>query len=90
MARSTLKVAPKSGAGPASAKSRGMKKKNLSLTDVSLNTIEDLKSSTDAATAAEIVRRALAFYSMAVQRQKAGDRIVFRGPDGTDTAVVIL
>jgi hypothetical protein len=90
MTRSTLKVAPKSGAGPASAKTQGTKKKNLSLTDASLNAIEILKASTDAATAAEIVRRALAFYEMAVQRQKAGDRILFRGPDGTDTAVVIL
>lgn len=84
------KTVGKSSASAAPTRSSAVRKKNLSLTETSLNTIEELKVETDAATAAEIVRRAIAFYAMAVKKQKEGGRILYRDRDGTDNAFVFL
>jgi hypothetical protein len=70
------------GAAAVASKAGGVRKKNLSLNEASLNTIERLKVETDAATAAEIVRRALRFYELAVEKQKEGGRIFYENGDG--------
>jgi len=79
-----------SSSPPAQPRGTGVKKKNLSLTDASLNTIEELKAETDAATTAEVVRRALAFYAMAVKKQKEGGSFLYRDRSGTDNAFIFL
>ena len=90
MARSTHKPLENGDVALAPSRPSGVKKKNLSLTDASLNTIEELKAATDAATAAEIVRRALAFYAMAIRKQQEGGRILYRDRDGTTNGFVFL
>lgn len=84
MVRSTKN--PSDGATPPSRISR-VRKKNLSLTEKSLSTIEELRMTTDAATDAEIVRRALAFYVRAVRSEKEGGRILYQDRDGNNALV---
>jgi hypothetical protein len=91
MPRSTSKSAAdntRSAESGPTAKTK--KRKNLSLNDQTLDTIEQLKQSTDAATAAEIVRRALKLYAMAVEKERAGGRILCEDADGKGIGFVVL
>lgn len=91
MPRSTSKpVGEGTSASARSRASQAKRRKNLSLNDQSLDTIEQLKTSTDATTATEIVRRALKFYAMAVEKEREGGRILYEDRNGKGVGFILL
>lgn len=63
---------------------------HLELDAVAKKQLEDTKTTTRAATAAEVIRRALALYSTVVEHQQEGGSVVFRFKDGAEERLMIL
>jgi len=52
--------------------------------------IEELAEASGATSGAEVIRRALALYSMALEHTAEGGRLVFRNPKGQEEVLRLL
>jgi len=52
--------------------------------------IEELAEASGATSGAEVIRRALSLYSLALEHASEGGRIVFRNPDGNEEVLRLL
>jgi len=75
----------------ANAKSSGGKRRrNWSLPEATVQSIQSIRAQTDAGTDTEVIKRALKLYELAVKNQKAGVKVIFRDENGNDSAVIFL
>jgi Arc/MetJ-type ribon-helix-helix transcriptional regulator len=63
---------------------------NLELTAAVNARLERLVVDTEAASRAEVIRRALAVYESLVDARRAGKELILRSPDGTEQIVLLI
>ena len=67
-----------------------MTREELALVRELVDLAGDLVEQTEAASIAEVIRRALALYDMAVTSERNGGRLLIEHADGTQERIVLL